>query len=352
MHKSRGLRYLIWAFVISTLAGCSNVRTTWYTLNGKTMGTTYHVEYYGSEVAQTQIDSLLQEINQSVSTYIPTSTISKFNDSAHVNIPLGEAGNPTDPLHRHFLTNLEEAVHIYEISDGYFDPTVGLLVEAWGFGNKGRQTESPDSIRVDSLLLAVGMHQLSIKRSATEVQIAIPANGMRLDFSALAKGYGVDLVFAFLESKDAQEIFVEIGGEVRVSGKSPRGDAWVLGINTPEESADLVDIAARIRLTNAAMATSGNYRNVYVLNGRKVWHTIDPKTGFPEENDLLSASIVHPSCMTADALATACMAMGAERAMALIKSISNAEGYFIYRDIRDNITTFTTPNLTKDILPE
>jgi thiamine biosynthesis lipoprotein len=348
----RVARYLIWVVVVSIVIGCATDRTAWYSLNGKTMGTTYHVEYFGADDVQDDIDSILIEVNQSLSTYIPSSTISEFNRNGKLKIHLANDGRPADPLHRHFLTNLEEALRIFRMTDGYFDPTVGPLVEAWGFGSKGRQTSSPDSATIEILQRSVGMQKIEVQSNETEVQLAIPEGSMRLDFSALAKGYGVDCVFSYLQSKGAESIFVEIGGEVRVSGQSPRGDAWVLGINTPEENADLVDIAARIKLNGAAMATSGNYRNVYVINGRKVWHTINPKTGYPEENDLLSASIIHPTCMTADALATACMAMGAEKSIALINSIPEAEGYFIYRDIQENITTFTTPKLTKDILPE
>ena len=338
--------------IFSAVIACGPRPVTWQTLAGNTMGTTYHVEYQSGTNLQAAIDTLLLEINQSLSTYIPTSTISTFNATGRIEIPLNDGGEPADPLHRHFLVNLRKAQEVFDASAGYFDPTVGPLVEAWGFGNKGHRSEALDSAGIDALLLLVGMSSIVVHSSDSALSIIAAKGGMHLDFSALAKGYAVDRVWQLLTEAGVQHIFVEIGGEVRVSGQSPRGDAWILGISTPEENADIVSISARIRLRDAAMATSGNYRNVYVLNGRKVWHTINPRTGYPEENNLLSATIVAPDCMTADALATACMAMGAQRAIALIDSFPHAEGYFIYRDVQDNITTFATETLAEDILTE
>jgi len=346
------MKYLIGILVLSSLLSCTQDVNSWQTLAGKTMGTTYHVEYASDHNLQPAIDSLLAEVNQSVSTYISSSTISRFNETGTLEIVVGPDGRPVDVLDRHFLTNLEEAFRVYKISNGYFDPTVGPLVEAWGFGSRGHQSMAIDSSRIDSLLSLVGMEGIALQSSDRGITVHAVKSGMQLDFSALAKGYAVDLVLELLRGSGARNVFVEIGGEVRVSGVSPRGDAWVLGISTPEESADIVSISARIKLQDAAMATSGNYRNVYVLNGRKVWHTINPMTGYPEENNLLSVTIVHPECITADALATACMALGADSAIALIQSIPEAEGYFIYRDVQDNISTFATDQLAEDILPQ
>jgi thiamine biosynthesis lipoprotein len=175
-------------------------------------------------------------------------------------------------------------------------------------------------------------------------------NGASLDLNALAQGYAVDRVFEFIQSQGAEDIFVEITGEVRTTGKSPRGDDWIVGINKPQEGAAPDDIAARLYLIESAMATSGNYRNYYEVQGRKVWHTINPKTGYPEENTLLSATIIHHRCITADALATACMAVGVDDAIALIQRVPRAEAYLIYKDSRDSIATFVTDNFAKVVL--
>lgn len=352
MNKVRLCNYLFLLLLGALIGGCRGDRTEWYVLDGKTMGTTYHIQYLGGKNYQPDIDRLLREINDAVSTYLPTSTISEFNATGRLHIPLAKSGEPVSVLHGHFFANLEEAYQVFKLSNGCFDPTVSPLVKAWGFGKEGRKKLSMDSSRVALLLGRVGMQYVELRAGHDTISIFAGRDSLELDFSALAKGYGVDKVFDLLASKSLDQIFVEIGGEVRVSGTSPRGDDWTIGVNTPEENADFNEISARVRLRNAAMATSGNYRNVYVLEGRKVWHTMNPKTGYPEESNLLSATIVHPRCMTADALATACMAQDVDGAIGLIKQVPGAEGYFIYRDLKGNIATFVTDKLMKDLLTE
>lgn len=332
------------------LSGCGADEPQWFALEGQTMGTTYHIQYYGKKNRQRAIDDLLKEINQSVSTYIPTSTISKFNETGALSIPLGDDGIASDVLHIHFFANLEEAHEVWEASDGFFDPTVGPLVEMWGFGSAGRDTTGVDSSQVLELVERVGMQHVNVEATSDTIHVRALRQGLRLDFSALAKGYAVDRIADLLLAERSVDFFIEIGGEVRAGGSSPRGDEWIAGISEPSETAEITDFAARIRLRNAAMATSGNYRNVYVRGSRKVWHTINPKTGFPEENNLLSATIVHPLCMTADALATACMAMGPDEAIGLVRSTEGARGYFIYVDMKGDIVSFVTENLSKDLL--
>ncbi len=344
--------YIFGLLLTVIIGGCVPDQPEWMNIEGKTMGTTYHIQYLGAKNFKRDIDRLLEEINNAVSTYIPTSTISQFNASGRLDILLGERGEPLSKLHGHFLANIEEAYDVYKASRGSFDPTVGPLVEAWGFGNAGRAKAAVDSQRVQVLLDRVGMDKLTLKAGRDTIQVIALKDSIELDFSALAKGYGVDKVADLLKSKGTSQFMIEIGGEVRVAGLNPRQEAWTLGINTPEENAGLTDISARIHLHDAAMATSGNYRNVYVLEGRKVWHTMNPKTGYPEESNLLSATIVHPRCITADALATACMAQDVDGAIGLINSVPKAEGFFIYRDLKGNIATFTTDKLIKDLLTE
>ena len=352
MYGTRGVKYGgIWIITLF-LAGCQSSETQWFSLSGNTMGSTYHIQYSGAKNYQREIDDLLKDINDALSTYKPTSVISQFNERGNLVIPLAKNGEPADPLQGHFFANLEEAYEIYKLSNGFFDPTVGPLVEAWGFGRAGHQSEIPDSSLIGSLLTKVGMEKVEVKSVNDTLYVNGKDQQVDLDFSALAQGYATDRVFDLLKGKGVQDMFVEITGEVRVSGKSERGDDWIVGINVPEEEADLKDIAARIRMHDNALATSGNYRNYYMLKGRKVWHTINPKTGYPEENNLLSATIVHPRCMTADALATASMAMGADDAIDLIRKVPGAQGYFIYRNASGEIATFVTDNLTQDLLPE
>ncbi len=352
MYSSSLVRLFMISLVCIVIASCKTIEPQWFAVEGETMGSTYHIQYFGNENYQKDIDDLLKEINDAVSTYIPTSVISSFNASGYLVMPLAENGEVKNNLHKHFFANLEEAYDVFKLSDGYFDPTVGPLVEIWGFGKDGHQSEIPDSSEIDSLLMYIGLQQLDVRSGSDTIHIKAARKGIGLDFSALAQGYGSDKVFELLTSKGVHDLFVEITGEVRVAGKSPRGDDWIVGINVPEEGSDLKEIGARIRLHDASMATSGNYRNFYMLEGRKVWHTINPKTGYPEENSLLSATVVHPRCMTADALATACMALGVDEAIGLIRKVPAAKAYFIYRDVSGNIATFVSDNLTKDLLTE
>ncbi len=349
---SHFFRSMGWVMAVLLVTGCGARKPEWYAISGNTMGTTYHIQYFANGNYQHHVDRLLEEINNAVSTYIPTSTISRFNDQGFLAIPLAENGAPRDPLHGHFLSNLEVAYDIFKRSSGYFDPTVGPLVEAWGFGKEGHQSTLPDSSQVDSLKALVGMQYISLDAGKDTIMVRATKPGMRLDFSALAKGYAVDRVFELIHARGASDLFVEIGGEVRSGGHSPRGDDWIVGINTPDPDAAADSVSVRLRLRNMSMATSGNYRNYYTINGRRVWHTINPKTGYPEENNLLSASITDRKCIMADALATASMAMGTDDAIGLIWSVSGAGGYFIYRDLKGNIAAFTTDNLKKDILTQ
>lgn len=346
------MRLIGFAIVLLSLAGCKRESAQWYALEGKTMGTTYHVKYFGEKDYQRPIDRLLAEINDAVSTYIPASVISKFNESGKLSIPLGKNGTPVNALHGHFFANLDAAWEVYRESGGYFDPTVGPLVEAWGFGKDRKPEHLIDSSRIDSLLTLVGLQHITVDARKDTIIVSSARKGLRLDFGAIAKGYGVDRVYEFLAAQGITDMFVEIGGEVRTGGQSARGDAWIVGISIPEEEAGLSQFGARVRLAAQAMATSGNYRNVYVLDGRKVWHTINPHTGYPEENDLLSATIVYKNCMIADALATACMVMGVDEAIGLVRKMPGAEGYFIYRDAAGEMASISTGNFASQLIRE
>jgi len=200
------------------------------------------------------------------------------------------------------------------------------LVNYWGFGyTEKRKVTRVDSARIDSLQRLVGMENIFVRNDS----LIKTYPGVQLDFSAIAKGYGVDQIAAFLETEGVRNFYVEIGGEVVAKGKSPRGDNWRIGISDPREGAGLQDIQTAVPLVDRALATSGNYRNVYEVNGQKYSHTINPVTGFPERSRLLSASVFAPDCMTADAYATACMVAGTEQALAFAKNNPEIEVYLI-----------------------
>lgn len=307
-------------------------------LTGQTMGTTYHITFRDSleRDFQAAVDSLLAAFNDEVSTYIPTSVISEFNQSAtafEMGLTLEEARALPVPAkgaapREHFAANYAASLTYYHVSDGAFDPTVMPLVNYWGFGYTPKvKVDEADPKLVDSLKSLVGMDRV-LRYEGSTLKKAQP--GVQLDFSAIAKGYGVDLVGVFLEKQGIRDYMVEIGGEVRARGKNDRGTAWTIGINTPDPEAGTGDFQVAIRLADRSLATSGNYRNFYEVDGKKYAHTINPKTGYPELSKLLSASVFAPTCTEADALATACMVMGLEKALEFIGSQDHLEAYFIF----------------------
>ena len=301
------------------LSSCKKQVVNKYQIAGQTMGTTYHITYYGSikpsKIKKT-VDSLMTVLNAEVSTYIPSATISLFNSSNQDTVII--------PRRSHFFwDNFAKAKEIYSQTDGYFDPTVMPLVNYWGFGYTGHRPVDPvqwsgvDSMVVDSLLQMVGFDKLLVHGDT----IFRLAPNVQLDFSALAKGYGVDLVANWFDENGIDSYFIEIGGEDRAKGRKADDSLWSVGISVPKEHTAQNAYHTIIELNNEAMATSGNYRNFYEVKGQKFSHTISPKTGFSERNSLLSASVIAKDCMSADALATAMMAMGYDKAMALQKAL-------------------------------
>jgi thiamine biosynthesis lipoprotein len=303
-------------------------------IQGETMGTYYKVSYLGEEVIhlKTSVDSLLVALNMEVSTYIPEAMISRFN---HGDLPAIEA--ETLQAAPHFLANLKLSLKIAEATEGSFNPTIMPLVNYWGFGyTEKRPVTAVDSMKVDSLMAFVGLDKIdydSVIYSPSAIQLDKTAAGTQLDFSAIAKGYGVDLVASYLRRRGINNYFVDIGGEVVASGNKGSADQpWRVGIAVPKEEASPTDMQIAIPLVDRAVATSGNYRNYYEVNGKKFSHTINPFTGYPERSNLLSASIMADDCATADGFATACMVLGLEAAYALVEEQAGLEGYFIYSD--------------------
>ncbi len=316
--------------------------SNYHKLSGKTMGTTYNITYQGDlpQKVQQEIDQLLIQINQEVSTYIDTSFISQFNQSDGI-LVLQNTRNRFQ-TNTHFRTNFEAAQKIYDKTQGAFDPTVMPLVNYWGFGyTPKRKVTAVDSQKVSELLKTVGFDKVSIRFSEEENTVSVVKENPKsqLDFSALAKGYGVDAIGKLLEEKKVQNYFVEIGGETLAKGQNAKGKKWRIGINTPEETASTQAIFSVVELSNNAIATSGNYRNYHEVNGKKYGHTINPKTGFPEMNTTLSASVLAPDCMTADAYATAFMTMGYQKALELTESLPNLESYLIFANEKGEMET-------------
>ncbi len=310
------------------------------TIEGKTMGTYYRVVYIDSlqRALQPAMDSALLALNAEVNTYDSTSLISRFNRSAAGLLLLDAAGNKAV----HFLANLALARRVYELSEGYYDCTVMPLVNYWGFGyTEKKPVNQVDSLRVDSLRQLTGMSMVVLEEGGEAPFLRKQKAGNQLDFSSCAKGYGTDLLAILLEERGITDYLVDIGGELRARGLNAEGEDWRIGVSKPVEGAAMNEIEQIIRLRNQSMATSGNYRNYFEVNGQKYAHTINPLTGFPERSRLLSATIIAPDCMTADAFATASMSMGLERAMEVVGKEAGVEGFFIYAEGEQLKTTYT-----------
>ncbi|GGZ19028.1 FAD:protein FMN transferase [Echinicola pacifica] len=285
-------------------------------ITGKTMGTTYRVVYLDQHNRdfKPSIDSLLVAFNQSMSTYISDSELSQFNQQ-----------DTLAYLTEFFPSILKKSKAINEQTQGAFDPTVGPLVNSWGFGPGGAQLK--DSVQIQDLLKLVGFEHIQFD----DQKVWKSTPGVYLDFSALAKGYGVDLVAGYLQKEGIKDLLVEIGGELVARGTNENGELWKVGVNQPSEDPKDNGLYGIIALDNKGMATSGNYRNFYYKDSVRYSHTIDPSTGYPVNHSLLSATVVAKDCMTADAYATAMMVMGTERAIALQQQ-ENLDVFLIYND--------------------
>ena len=283
---------------------------------GAVFGTFYHLTYQSSEDYQPDVEAALERVDKSLSMFNPQSIISRVNKNEDVAI---------DTLFKRvFLLSqrVSEATH------GAFDITVAPLVNAWGFGFKNGSL--PDSVAVDSLRSLVGWQRVQL---TADGHLRKDDPRIVLDCSAIAKGFGVDVVADLLRSKGVKNFMVEIGGEVVVSGSNPKGEAWRIGVNKPDDdpTSSNHELETVLALDNQALATSGNYRNFYVTDeGRRVAHTIDPATGYPVQHNLLSATVLAPTCATADAFATAFMVLGIDSAKQVLARHPELEVFFIY----------------------
>ncbi len=281
---------------------------------GLTMGSiSYSVKVVGKYEFQKSIDSILFSFNKSLSTYIPDSEISVFNRA-------GVILEPSDL----FDEVLNASFDIYEKTGGAFDPTVGPLVNAWGFG-PDKTIVAPDSSKVDSLLLLIGLEKVDINESSVSKDV-----GVYLDFSAIAKGQAVDEVGKWLESKGVGNYMVEIGGEVRCRGLNQKDQVWRIGIQDPR-SPNYDAQMAIVQMKDRSLATSGNYRNFYEKDGKVFAHIVDPRTGYTATHNLLSTSVFAPDCMMADAYATAFMVLGLEQSIKIVEADPNLEAVFIFQ---------------------
>ncbi|KAA5824169.1 FAD:protein FMN transferase [Algibacter amylolyticus] len=295
------------------------------TLTGSVFGTSYSIIHNSNRIYKTQLDSLFAVINKSLSTYQTNSDISKLNR------------NEAFEVDGHFMKVYDASKEIFGKTEGAFDPTIGNVVNAWKFGAENI-IEKVDSLKIDSLMQYVGYdktyrYENTIRKSNPNVY---------LEFNAIAKGYAVDVVSEFLESKNIENYLVEIGGEIRAKGiNTKKQSAWKVGVEEPNFEGEQVILRA-VTLTDEAMATSGTYRKFKIDEaGNRYAHIIDTETGYPSKTNLLSISVIAKSCMTADAYATAFKAMGIDRIKTFLEKHPELKVFLIFENDENKLETLS-----------
>ncbi len=329
------IKRIIPLLLLCLMGSCQKTTLPYQYDEGEAFGTGYRIQFFG-EVPhlKSSIDSIIEAVNQSMSNYREDSDISILNR--------GDTTVVVDAMFREvFLLSKE----IYKKTDGYFDPTVGNVVNAYGFGAQELNIR-PDSLHIDSLMQYVGFDQVKID-STNHIVREDP--GIYIDLNAIAKGYGVDRFGIFLENRGIQNYLVEIGGEMRARGKNLRSDRnWRLGIDDPRIGDGAKEMQGVFELQDKGMATSGNYRKYRqdTLTGQRFVHIVNPKSGYMQKQHLLSASVIAKNCATADAYATAFMAMDIDKAIPLSKKLNDVDVFFIY-DENGELKTYLSDGFKK-----
>jgi FAD:protein FMN transferase len=326
--------YFYCLICVLLFSSCRNTKEPVFVkFTGETQGTYYSITYYADDsiAIQPAIDSLLHRFDSTASTYKPNSIISRLNNN--------DTSVRADEM---FSTIFRKAMEVSEMTGGAFDITVGPLVNAWGFGLSNRL--KMDQHIVDSLIPLVGYQKVRLENG----KLIKADTRIRIDYNAIAQGYAVDVVAAFLGSKGIESYLVDIGGEVLAHGTKPGEEKWNVAIEMPTKNADDErTIQAVVLLEDMAISTSGSYRKFYEENGIRFSHTIDPSNGYPVKHTLLSVSVLARDCMTADAYATAFMVMGLEKGKEFLKIHPNLEVYFIFTAPDGSMKTFYTKGFEK-----
>lgn len=327
-------RLILIGCLSAILCGCVSKGDVATTFDGFALGTSYHIVVRSDRAVDlsSQIDSLLDVANRSMSIYSDSSLISRINR------------NETDSVNRFIADCIELAAGVSRESDGLYDITVKPLSEAWGFAAR-EKSKNPN---IDSLLQFVGYEKVTVQNG----KIVKQNPGTQLDLNSIAKGYIVDLVAEFIGNQGIENYLVEIGGEINCRGMNPKGKPWGVAIDQPIDGnyspGDSIQVV--LEITDVGLATSGNYRRFYIdESGRKIAHTINPKTGRSEISNLLSATIIAKNCALADAYGTMMMAVGLDRAKQILSDRDDILGYLIYSDEQGNFKTYCSPALEKQI---
>lgn len=340
IQNIKSMKHIGWSFaLVFLLTACQPKKSEYMKITGFAQGTTYNITYENStnQDYSQDIDSILKAFNRSLSIYDSTSIISRINNN-----------DPTVEADDWFVNVFKKSAEINTTSGGAFDITVGPVCKVWGFGDG--PVAKHDTAYIDSLLQFVGMDKVRLEGH----KVIKKFSGVKLDVNALAQGYSTDLVCDFFKSRGLKNYLVEIGGEVRGFGTNAKNQFWHIGIDRPKDDNMMPgsDLQAIVEINNKALSTSGNYRSFFVEKSIKYAHTIDPKTGFPARNDLLSASVICDDCMTADAYATTFMVLGVEKSKELLQKLPGVEVYFVYSDQQGKYKVFFTKGLKNMIIEQ
>jgi thiamine biosynthesis lipoprotein len=326
-------RFYSFLVVVILFISCDKT-SDFYTIQGEAQGSTYSIKYIANEekISKAEIDSLLTAFDISLSTYRPDSKISKIN-----------SGDSTVVVDDFFTETFQLSNQIYKETNGLFDPTIGVLVNAYGFGPNKKQ-ENLSQKQIDSLLQFVGFDKIALNANKT---ISKKYSQTFIDFNAIAQGYSVDVVVNYLKSKGIENGIVEIGGELFALGKNTiENKNWVVGIDDPLQKPEERTLIAKVNLENLGMATSGNYRKVMIdeKTGKKFVHIINPKTGLAQKNNVLSATVLSKSSAISDSYATAFMLMSLEESKLFLQNHKDLYVMLLYVDANNKMQQFTTEN--------
>lgn len=312
--------YIVVAIGLVALAMCrtkdaESHELSYHKLEGSVFHTIYHITYQGERDYHDEIKQLFKEFDSSLSMFNDTSIITRMNNC-----------DTSVVANRYFRHVFTKAIEVSEATGGAFDITVAPLVNLWGFGFKNSDNVSQAAI--DSILQFVGYKKVHLDE---EGHLHKDDPRTIMDASSIAKGYMSDVVADFLREQGVENYMVEIGGEVALHGVNPKGSRWSIGINKPTDDSTQVNSELQdiLYMSEGGVATSGNYRNFYYKDGKKYAHTIDPHTGYPIQQDILSSTVIARDCMTADAYATAFMVLGKEKAMEVLAKDTTLMAYFI-----------------------
>ncbi|MDT0647505.1 FAD:protein FMN transferase [Zunongwangia sp. F260] len=332
-------RSFLFLFLVVGFISCSEDHPEMYTASGAALGTTFHISFFSDEEldVESSLHSIFRVINNSMSTYQEDSDISRIND-----------GETLIVVDSNFVEVFNSSKKIFRESKGYFDPTVGLLVNAYGFGPEG-YAKNPQDHEIDSLMQYVGFNKIKLT-PARRIEKEYPE--VYLDFNAIAKGYAIDVIALYFNNNNIDNYLIELGGELVAKGRNiESNNPWRVAIDDPRQEKGERTFQTVLALENRALATSGNYRKFRedTVTGEAYVHTINPLTGKAQQSNLLSASVLAENCTLADGYATAFMALGLEKSQEMLERIEGVDVYFIYAENNNEMAVYASEGFKEQL---